>query len=85
MEEKDPNIDRLKPIGEDAKWGVTEENEGTLPWTFHIVGDTQRYTTADGETTYSAAVVKSLGWPGAITVSKGGRYANIYMGYGIKH
>ncbi len=85
MEEKDPNLDRLKAIGEDAKWGVTEENEGFLPWTFNIVGDTQRYTTADGETTYSTMVIKSLAWPGALTVSKGGKYVNIYMGYGIKH
>jgi|JI10StandDraft_1071094.scaffolds.fasta_scaffold396097_2 hypothetical protein len=39
MEEKDPNVDKLKPIAEDVKWGVTEENEGYLPWTVNIVGD----------------------------------------------
>jgi len=30
-------------------------------------------------------VIKSLQWPGAVSVSKGGKYANIYMGYGLKH
>jgi len=30
-------------------------------------------------------IIKSLQWPGAVTVSKGGKYANIYMGYGLKH
>ena len=71
MEEKDPNVDKLKAIAEDAKWGVTEENEGYLPWTFTVVGDTQKYTTEGGETTYSAVVIKSLQWPGALTVVKG--------------
>ena len=85
MEEKDPNVDKLKPIAEDAKWGATEDNEGYLPWTFSVVGDTQKYTTEGGETTYSAMVIKSLAWPGSVTVVKGSKYTGIYMGYGIKH
>jgi len=85
MEEKDPNVDKLKPIAEDAKWGATEDNEGYLPWTFTVVGDTQKYTTEGGETTYSAMVIKSLAWPGSVTVVKGSKYTGIYMGYGIKH
>jgi hypothetical protein len=30
-------------------------------------------------------VIKSLQWPGAVTVQKGKSYLNIYMGYGVKH
>jgi len=29
-------------------------------------------------------VIKSLRWPGAVTVSKGGKFANVYVGYGLK-
>lgn len=29
-------------------------------------------------------VIKSLYWPGAITVSKGGKFTNLYVGYGLK-
>lgn len=28
--------------------------------------------------------MKSLRWPGSLTVFKGGRWANIYVGYGVK-
>lgn len=33
---------------------------------------------------YATNVIKSLRWPGAVTVSKGGNFTNIYIGYGIK-
>ena len=29
-------------------------------------------------------VIKSLRWPGAITVSQNGKFACIYVGYGLK-
>lgn len=29
-------------------------------------------------------MLKSLRWPGAITVQKGGKFCSIYVGYGIK-
>ena len=29
-------------------------------------------------------VIKSLRWPGAVTVAKGGKFTNIYVGYGLK-
>lgn len=29
-------------------------------------------------------VIKSLRWPGAMTVAKGGKFTNIYVGYGLK-
>lgn len=29
-------------------------------------------------------MVKSIKWPGAVTVCKGGKFTNVYIGYGIK-
>jgi hypothetical protein len=29
-------------------------------------------------------VIRSLRWPGAVTVAKGGKFTNIYVGYGLK-
>ena len=29
-------------------------------------------------------VIKSLRWPGALTVAKGGKFTTIYVGYGLK-
>jgi hypothetical protein len=29
-------------------------------------------------------VIKSLRWPGAVTVAKGGKYCNFNLGYGMK-
>lgn len=34
--------------------------------------------------TYAVNLLKSLRWPGAITVQKGGKFCSIYVGYGIK-
>jgi hypothetical protein len=33
---------------------------------------------------YAINVIKSLRWPGAVTVSKSGEYCNIYIGDGNK-
>lgn len=54
-------------------------------WLSRVVGDTQQYNTAAGGTqTYAVNVIKSLRWPGAVTVSKGGVYTSVYVGYGLK-
>ena len=51
-----------------------------------VVGDTQLYSEGgEGETvSYAINVIRSLRWPGAITVSKGGKCTSIYVGYGLK-
>lgn len=84
-EEADPTCDRLRALNEDEPFGATEENEGVPPWTFHTLGDTQKYNGADdGELQYAAVAIKSIHWPGATTICQNGKYANIYMGYGLK-
>ena len=56
-----------------------------MAWSSKIVGDTQQYTKGEGTITFAHNVVRSLRWPGAVTVSKGGKFVNIYVGLGIKH
>ncbi len=38
----------------------------------------------EGTTSYAVNVVKSLRWPGALTVAQNGKFASIYVGYGLK-
>lgn len=49
-----------------------------------VVGDPQQYTKGEGNITYAVNVIKSVRWPGAVTVAKGGKFTNIYIGYGLK-
>lgn len=56
-------------------------------WLSKICGDTQQYNQTggkEGTTTYSVNVLKSLRWPGAVTVQKGGKFCSVYVGYGLK-
>ena len=54
-------------------------------WISKVSGDTQLYNKGDGTVCYGVNVLRSLRWPGAITVAKdGGKYCNIYLGDGIK-
>lgn len=60
-------------------------------WLSKVVGDTQQYNLIpnafkkqEGTTSYAVNVIKSLRWPGAVTVSKGGKFTNLYVGYGVK-
>jgi radial spoke head protein 4A len=82
QEAKDPAVERFRDIGEHAQF------PGEQPaWLSKVVGDTQLYTEGGeaGETiSYAVNVLKSLRWPGAITVSKGGKHSSIYIGYGLK-
>lgn len=56
-------------------------------WLSRVVGDPQQYNPAPGSETpsaYCVNVIRSLRWPGAVTVSKGGKFTSVYVGYGIK-
>jgi radial spoke head protein 4A len=52
------------------------------------MGDKQQYNLAnpdDGEPTcYAVNVIRSIRWPGALTVAKGGKFLNFYLGFGMK-
>lgn len=88
LNEKDQTVDRFRGINEDTPVpGLPEGMETPIAWTAKVVGDLQSYNQLppkEGTTTYSVNVIKSLRWPGALTVAQNGRFASIYVGYGIK-
>ena len=66
--------------------GATKEVT-TPAWTSKIVGDVQPFTLVapkEGTVSYGVNVLRSQRWPGAVTVSKGGKFTSIYVGYGLK-
>ena len=78
----DPTVDRFRAIQEDAPIAIHN-----TAWLTKLAGDTQSYNQPppkEGTTSYAINVLKSLRWPGALTVSKGGKFASIYLGNGVK-
>ena len=80
-EATDPSVERFRGLEEHVPMG-----ENDPAWSSKVVGDTGSYTDgAEGEVvSYAINVIKSNRWPGAITVSKGGKFTNLYVGYGLK-
>ena len=82
--ESDPQVERFRSLGEDNPV-VRVSEEQAFSWISKVCGDQQKYKEgAEGTVQYAVNVVSSLRWPGAITVSKKGKYCSIYIGDGIK-
>ncbi|CDW78166.1 UNKNOWN [Stylonychia lemnae] len=82
LNEKDPAGERFKAINDDA---AVEGYKSA--WISKVIGDAQPFAQAppkEGTTTYAANVLKSLRWPGAVTVAQNGKFQSIYVGYGQK-
>ena len=80
-QEADPTVDRFRIIEEHTPV------EGQPAWISKVVGDTSLYNQAppkEGTVSYAVNVLKSVRWPGAVTVAKGGKFTSIYVGYGLK-
>ena len=84
-------VDRLKGINEDEGYKVKEgegENVNEIDlkyWKVKVVGDQIMHNKANGDPiTHAVVLVKNLRWPGTLTVWKEEKFANIYVGYGIK-
>jgi radial spoke head protein 4A len=80
--ETDAPVDRFRALNEDAPMTGLE-----TAWLSKIVGDIQPYNQLppkEGTVSYAVNVLKSLRWPGALTVSQSGKFANIYVGHGLK-
>lgn len=86
MQEADPAKDTLRLITADG-----------LDWLVKQAGDTALYKNPFKNLaedappgsrlpprSYAVTYVRSLTWPGAVTVSRGGQFANLYVGYGCK-
>ena len=96
LAETDPTADRFRALNEDAPLQIierfkqqpaAEEVPPVSAWQSKVVGDAQPYNQLppkEGTTTYAVNVIKSLRWPGALTVAQNGKFASIYVGYGIK-
>lgn len=90
MEAKEPTGERFRSAAEHKGMPGTgqgpPEDPGHVAWTSKAAGDQQRYTKAGSEDTvaYCVNVVRSLRWPGAITVAAGGRFTSVYLGTGVK-
>ena len=84
-------VDRLKGINEDEGYKVKEgegENVNEIDlkyWKVKVVGDQIMHNRANGDPiTHAVVLVKNTRWPGTLTVWKEEKFANIYVGYGIK-
>jgi len=77
----DAQVDKYRGLNEDAPMTGME-----FSWTTKVVGDPQPYNNLgkEGTSTYAVNVIKSLRWPGALTVSQNGKFTSIYVGYGLK-
>ncbi len=62
--ESDPILDRFRSLNEDAPIAGLE-----TAWLSKVVGDIQPYNYKEGTITYAVNVIKSLRWPGAVTVA----------------
>lgn len=88
LDTKDPSCDRFRPVNEQK--GMPDTGPTPEEWKSFVVrlaGDTQQYNQLppkEGTTSYATLVVKSLRWPGAVTVAKAGKITSIYIGYGLK-
>lgn len=71
LNEKDPVLEgNFRAINEDAPVsGLPAGLETGFAWISKVVGDTQPYTRGEGTVAYSVNVIKSLRWPGAVTVA----------------
>ena len=77
--EADPQVDEFRALNEHTPCAGME-----TAFISKVVGDPQQYTKGEGNITYAVNVIKSVRWPGAVTVAKGGKFTNIYIGYGLK-
>jgi radial spoke head protein 4A len=79
--EDEPPRGPLAGVSED-KPGL--EDGGSKDWAIKQTGDKGTYKFGDAAKSYICTVVKSMRWPGAVTVAQGTKFANLYIGYGFK-
>lgn len=79
--EDEPPRGPLSEIKEDKPG--TEEGV-SKDWVIKQMGDKGMYKFNDTNKSYVCTMVKSMRWPGAVTVAQGTKFANLYVGYGFK-
>lgn len=82
IKEKDPEAEKFKAVSEDSAVDGYKS-----AWLSKVCGDPQPFAQAppkEGTTSYAVNVIRSLRWPGAVTVAQTGKFQSIYVGYGHK-
>lgn len=75
----------LGSITEDLQTLKAEDDSATWSaWSVKTHGDEGIYGDGDGARTYLVTSLRSMIWPGAVTVAQGSKFASIYIGYGLK-
>lgn len=82
LNETDKGADPLFHIAEDKPVPGTGKETA---WSSTVSGDLTQYKAGEASVTYSVNVLRSLRWPGSVTVAKGGQYCSIYVGDCIKN
>lgn len=82
--DNEPAHDMLEGIAEDLQELKSDGAEKSPAWSIRVHGDQGLYNVNDTPTTYCVTAVRSTIWPGAVTVAQGGKFANLYVGYGVK-
>lgn len=84
-------VDRMRGIAEDEGYKVKEGEGDNINeidmkyWKVKVVGDQMVHNRTNGDPiTHAVVLVKNNRWPGTLCVWKEEKFANIYVGFGIK-
>merc|ERR1711957_791058 len=84
QQENEPAHELLEGIAPDLEELKPEGAETSPAWSIRVYGDQGLYNVGDATKSYRVTGVRSLVWPGAITVAQGSKFANLYVGNGLK-
>jgi len=84
QQEKEAAHEMLEGIEEDLSDLKPEGAEVSPGWSIKVHGDQGAYTAGGERKAYCVTAVRSMIWPGAVTVAQGSKFANLYVGYGLK-
>lgn len=89
--EVEAQVERLKGVNEDEGYKVKEgegdnaEEKDMKYWRVKVVGDPIMHNKPNGDPiTHAVVLIRNMRWPGTLTVWKEEKYANIYVGFGVK-
>mmetsp|Transcript_91211 Transcript_91211/g.162446 ORF Transcript_91211/g.162446 Transcript_91211/m.162446 type:complete len:490 (+) Transcript_91211:51-1520(+) len=82
--EAEPEKPLLEALEADLEEVKPEELEGSPAWGIKVYGDEGVYAAGDATKTPRVTAIRSMIWPGAVAVTKGTKFANLYVGYATK-
>lgn len=81
---EEPKVEMLQGLEADLEDLKREGEEKSPAWSLKVHGDQGIYAGEANPLSYKVVAVRSQIWPGAVTVAQDGRFANLYVGYGLK-